>query len=332
MPNRRFFIFSVFNLIVFCANISPLFAKAPTTPKILFTSTRDDNREVYIMNPDGSEQVNLTHHRAEDLQAVWSPTGERILFVSDRDGVRDLYLMNPDGSNVQRAFKKAFYRYHPTWAPDSRRIAYMRIDSDLSTSIIYIGSIGKQIEEPLVNGLYPAWSPDKRKIVCSIGSPMDGRLALVNIHSGEQKYILPLKTLDGQSFPSWSAKGDKLAFSWNNNPLPVLAAGEHVPDAWINKLAIYIVNRDGTGLRQIVDEDGPKAMAPVLSPNGDEVLYTQEINGGLQIFKVDVDSGVRTQLTHIDRNFGGDWFDPSVSRQAHLLTTTWGAVKTHKLQ
>ena len=54
-----------------------MFAKAPTTPKILFTSTRDGNREVYMMNPDGSEQVNLTQHRAADLETVWSPTGEQ---------------------------------------------------------------------------------------------------------------------------------------------------------------------------------------------------------------------------------------------------------------
>ena len=31
-----------------------------------------------MMNPDGSEQVNLTEHRADDQQAVWSPTGEQI--------------------------------------------------------------------------------------------------------------------------------------------------------------------------------------------------------------------------------------------------------------
>ena len=94
------FTFMAFSITLLCANISPLFAKPPTTPKILFTSTRNGNREVYIMNPDGSKQVNLTQHRAEDLQAVWSPTGDQILFVSDRHGVRDLYLMSPDGSDV----------------------------------------------------------------------------------------------------------------------------------------------------------------------------------------------------------------------------------------
>ena len=96
--------FRILTLFLLCIKVSPLFAEAPTTPKILFTSARDGNREVYIMNPDGSEQVNLTKHPAGDLQAVWSPTGEKILFVSDRGGERDLYLMDPDGSNVRRVF------------------------------------------------------------------------------------------------------------------------------------------------------------------------------------------------------------------------------------
>ena len=336
MPDKKLFIFSVFSLIVLCANLLPLFAKAPTTPKILFTSTRDGNREVYVMNPDGSKQVNLTQHRAEDLQAVWSPTGEEILFVSDRDGIRDLYLMNPDGSNVRRVFKKFIYRYHPTWAPDGKQIAYMHKAHDLRASIIYIATLGEQKEDPLVNALYPAWSPDRTEIACSVGGPgQESRLTLINIRTEDWEHLLSLKERGGQSFPSWSAAGDKLAFSWNNNPLPPLAAGERVPDAWQDKLTIYIVNRDGTGLRQIVDEAGPRAMAPTLSPNGEEVLYTQEINGNLQIFKVDVDNGVQTQLTHIKRNFGADWFDPAytlpVSPQPHSLTTTWGAMKTQQL-
>ena len=92
------------------------------------------------------------------------------------------------------------------------------------------------------------------------------------------------------------------------------------------------MNRDGTGLQQIVDEVGPEAIYPALSPRGDELLYTQKIDGRLQIFKIEVNSGIRTQLTHIgliaQANAGGDWFNPAyalpVSPQSQLLTTTWG--------
>ncbi len=66
------------------------------------------------------------------------------------------------------------------------------------------------------------------------------------------------------------------------------------------------MNRDGTDLQQLVDEAGPYVQYSKLSPNGEQVLYTQEINGNLQIFKLDINSGVRTQLTDTSRNIQRD--------------------------
>ena len=129
----RLSILVIFMLLVLNVSVGPLFATAPMTPKILFTSARDGNREIYIMNPDGTEQMKLTQHPANDLNAVWSPTGKQIL-VSDRGGKRDLYLMDPDGTNVRRVFKREVkgitYRDYPTWSPDGKQIAYMHTHWD----------------------------------------------------------------------------------------------------------------------------------------------------------------------------------------------------------
>ena len=151
----------------------------------------------------------------------------------------------------------------------------------------------------------------------------------------EQRLLLSKKAMAHQRNPSWSASGGKLAFAWNNNPLPPLLPDGRIPEGWHDTRTIYLINRDGTGLRQLVDEAGSEAWSPVLSPDGNEVLYTQMINDRPQIFKVDVNSGVQTQLTHIGfprfGNFGGDWFDPAyalpVSPQPELLSTTWGQLK-----
>ena len=327
---KRMFIFSITSLMLLCAKMGQVYAEVPTTPKILFTSTAwDNNYEIYIMNPDGSEQVNLTQHRANDVGAVWSPTGEQILFVSDRGGVRDLYMMNSDGSNVRRVFKKKIeaWRKSPTWSPDGKQIAYTNMDWGKLISTIYIATLGEQEEEPLVEGFDPAWSPEGTEIACAI----DGRLTLLNVHTDAQKRLLPKKAMNWQYSPSWSAAGDKLTFVWNKHQIPP-AFDLGLQKEWIKNLTVYIINRDGTDLKQLVDEAGPRVEYPALSPNGKEVLYTQEINGFLQIFKIDVNSGIRTQLTHIGpRNLDGDWFDPAytlpVSPQPQLLTTIWGEVK-----
>ncbi len=333
---RLMLIFCIIILMLMCGPLYQLFAKAPTTPKILFTSTRDGNSEVYMMNPDGSEQVNLTQHRASDYGAVWSPNGKQILFVSDRQGtrVRDLYLMDADGSNVRRVFKRkiAAQRRSPAWSPDGKQFVYISTDRIRIKSSLYLGTFGEEDAENLPYGGSPAWSPDGKEIACSVGHPKGTRLTFINVRTRERERPIPDKTLRWQRQPSWSAAGDKLAISGNKHPLPVILDRD-LHNAWADKYVIYIVNRDGTGLRQLVDEAGADARLPVLSPDGSEVLFTQEINGQYQIFKVDVNSGIRTQLTHIHTNTGGDWFDPaytrtlSVSPQPELLTTTWGELK-----
>ena len=333
---KRLLIFYIISGILLCADVPSLLAKAPTTPKILFTSARDGNMEVYIMNPDGSEQVNLTRHPSTDLQAVWSPTGEQILFVSNRGDVRDLYLMAPDGTNVRRVFKKKgkINKDGPTWSPNGKQIIYYLMDWEGPNSGIYIATLREQEEEFLGKYSFPAWSPDGTEIACKASNPAETWIILINVHTRKHQRLLPKKVLPWQTEPSWSATGDKIAFAGNKHPLPAILDRD-LHKAWRDKQTTFIVNRDGTGLKQLIDEAGADAWAPALSPNGEQVLYTQEIKERNQIFTVDVNSGIRTQLTHVGMprfgNFGGDWFDPAyalpVSPQPELLTTTWGELK-----
>ena len=325
---RVVLIFCLMLLVLMFGCVCQVFAEAPKTPKILFTSTRDGNLEVYMMNPDGSKQVNLTQHPAIDIEAAWSPTGEQILFVSDRGGKRDLYVMDADGGNVRPVFKKKIdvWRTAPTWSPDSKQFAHQYVDWNFIKGGLYLGTFGEEDAEFIGKYNTPEWSPDGSEIVCSEHHALGARLTFINIHTREVEQPLPDEALLFQFESSWSAAGDRLAFAGNRHPLPVILDRE-LHRVWKNKQAIYIVNRDGTGLRQLVDEAGPDAEFPALSPNGSEVLYTQ----GPQIFKVDVNSGVRTLLTNFGQNVGGDWFDPNytlpVSPQLELLTTTWGEVK-----
>ena len=332
-------VFSLILLVLMFGGVCRVFAEAPTTPKILFTSSRDGNREIYIMNPDGSEQVNLTQHRAEDISAVWSPTGDKILFVSNRQGtrVRDLYLMDPDGSNVRRVFKKKAkgQRSYPAWSTDGKQFAYRYTDWDRFEFGLYLGTFGEEDAELLPYGHSPEWSPDGSEIAYSIPHQFGARLTFMDVRTRKREQPLPDKALRWQSGPSWSAAGDRLAISGNRHPLPVILDRD-LHNAWHDKYTVFIVNRDGTGLHQLVEEDGPRAGVSALSPDGSEVLYTQEIDGHRQIFKIDINSGIRTQLTHIagpfrETNAGGDWFDPAyalpVSPQPKLLTTTWGEIK-----
>ena len=322
-PSMLVLIF-VFICTLLGSRICPVLAKAPKTAKILFGASREGNRDLYLMNPDGGEQINITNHPADDIYGAWSSTGEQILFASDRDGGYDLYLMDAGGQNVRRVFGKSVHREAPTWSPDGKQIAYTRREQ--GKRVIYIASIDSEKEERVAIGSAPAWSPDGMEIAYIVKAGQDRwEIHIFNVRTRKQKVFFPPKAIPTWmgSIPAWSPDGDKLAFSWQHK-VPLADFG--------NRVTIYVVNRDGTGLTKIVDEVDPRATDPVWSPRGDELLYAKRKREAKQIFKIALNGGQSEQLTHIGTwNTPVDWFDPAyalpVSPQPQLLTTIWGELK-----
>ena len=320
--------YTLSTLLIF-APLSAVLAKAPETAKIVFTSRRDGNFEIYIMNPDGSEQINLTQHRAQDVAPVWSPTGEQILFTSDRGGIEDLYLMDADGTNVRQVFKRLIGREFPTWSPDGKAIAYHRFH----TFSIYTASIDGKDEEELTDGLWPAWSPNGSEIAFmaakfvwtengNLRAPKV-RVQIINLQTYVEEELLP-----GESWmfdPAWAPDSAQIAFSWRGIQKRKVGVG--------GTIGIHVVNRGGSGLRKIIDAgEGMGVHNPTWSPDGNELIYNKGIGGDRDLFKVALDGSVPEQLTRRGDNFRADWFDPGfalpVSPQPSLLTSTWGKLKT----
>lgn len=311
-----------------CLKGHPISAKAPTIPKIVFAKAHiGENRDIYLMNVDGSELVNLTNHRADDISPVWSPTGEQILFASNREhrawGNWDLYLMDADGSNVRKVFSKTAIRRRPTWSHDGKQIAYNY--GEVANGFVYIGTIDGEKEEMMAIGSNPAWSPNGEEIAfVEGGARKPKRISIFNMQTRQSKFFFPPKEPSWVGSPAWSQSGDKLAFTWFNR------IEFRIEDAALK--TIYIVNRDGTGLQQIVEE-GTFASSPTWSPRGNDLLYNaNDANKDLQIYKIALEGGAPIQLTEPETwNYKGDWFDPTyalpVALQPHLLTTIWGEVK-----
>ena len=321
-------IYAISTLLVFSASTS-VRAKAPTTEKIVFMSKRDGNAEIYIMNPDGSEQINLTQHPAADYNPAWSPNGKHILFSSDRDGIFDLYLMDVDGTNVRRIFKSGKYRMDAAWSPDGKRIAYaqgdpgkaklqfgMRFVPYADLTLCVATANGDSVEK-LTDGFGPNWSPNGREIAFVVGGRKGTPLGIFDLQRRSRKIVL-LKEMPWTLGPSWS-RYDKIAFAKLEG-----AGFDGQGFLGVKKATIYTVNSDGTGLHQIIDE---ASSDPIWSPDGSELVYNAWESS--QLFKTDLNNGTLTQLTHDGRNSRPDWFDPfySVSPSVQLLTTMWGKIK-----
>ena len=110
--------------------------------KVVFTSGRDVNYEVYSMNADGSGPVNLSSNAAADMFPSVAPTAAGSPSpASATAATREIYVMNADGSGQTRLTNNAGTDSQPTWSPDGQQIAF-RSDRDGDWEIYVMNADG----------------------------------------------------------------------------------------------------------------------------------------------------------------------------------------------
>ncbi len=128
-------------------------AWSPDGKKIVFWSDRDNlaNRDIYIMNADGSDQTRLTNNPAEDRDPVWSRDGQRITFARQSNGIWEI---NADGTNEHRIADG----FLPDWSPDGQRLAVTDFNSS-AFAVFLVNPDGTNRVRLTNTGSLDSWLP-----------------------------------------------------------------------------------------------------------------------------------------------------------------------------
>jgi Tol biopolymer transport system component len=215
---------------------------APGTGKttvMLMNRIGPSSSELYIANPDGTDERKLLPQSAFDYHASYSTDGKWIVFTSERNGAgqADIYRARPDGTALERLTDSEAVDDQAALSPDGSWVAFVSTRDGYKANIWILDLETRRLRnltgQPDIQG-----DPDKP---------------------------------GGFFRPSWSPDGRWLAFSSDRNTpwRSRKGAWEHVQE-----LSIYVIAADGTGLRRVSNSQPDIcAGSPKWSPDGKRIVF-----------------------------------------------------------
>jgi len=179
-------------------------AWSPSGDQIAFHSDRGGDFDIWVMNVDGSNPVNLTRHAGDDKFPAWSPSGDQIAFHSDRGGDFDIWVMNVDGSNPVNLTRHAGDDKFPAWSPDGARIAFAS-DRDGSYDIWLMdpdGSNLAKLTDSPARDRYPIWSPDGTRLTFNTDRDGNQEIYIMNADGSDPVNVTHTPYIEGLA--DWS--------------------------------------------------------------------------------------------------------------------------------
>jgi Tol biopolymer transport system component len=178
---------------------------SPDGKRVAFYSERSGNRDIWVINVDGSGLTQLTDHPEDDLHPAWSPDGTKIAFTSERGGNPDVWVMNADGSNPVNLTKTPGRDRYPMWSPDGAQITF-NTNRDGNQEIYMMNANGSNqrnvSNSPGSKEGLADWSPDGRRLVLYSDRSGNKEIYIVNLATGKWTNITNNRVDD--EFCTWS--------------------------------------------------------------------------------------------------------------------------------
>ena len=275
-----------------------LFFSAAASAKILFSSSRNGNSDIYVMDDDGSNITQITEKPFSGWRPRWSPNGKKIAFIRDTtpfDLPRNpnVFLMNPDGTNAQQLTDYDGYIGDFCLSPDGKKVLLSK--ATIGMILIDLDS-GERQEIIRSHVLQFDWSPDGKQIVYVNDDHWfdEKNLWLVDANGDNQRAWTqpdPEKGALNRLHPRWSPDGKQMLYTesdWN---------------AGISRYIIRNMDDDNTQILEIPDNWAPFSV-DWMDENRFVLFSAYDFNKReerplvAEIYKYDISSGEITQLTN----------------------------------
>ena len=263
------------------------------------------SEDLFTISPSGERITQVTDGPVTDLFPQWSPDGKRIAFIRPDTGSASLDIYVVDGSGGEPANLTNSPLDHEkavSWSPDGTQIVFEKDpinpiydgDNRLDTDLWIMdadGAIPTQLTDEEGAHHSPAWSPDGSAIAY-VYSTVQGvtELRLISPEGKLLGTVLPSGF--APRYPTWSPDGRKIAFHFADN--------------------IWVVNRDGSGLRNLSDvHDSGVEKYPSWSPDGKWIVFLASFDPprGTRLYKMRSDGSDVSEIVDLQlpSEAGIDW-------------------------
>jgi len=281
----------------------------PNGERIAFISTRSGNSQLWEMNPDGSNPVQVSSIEGGINAFLYSPTGDKVLYTKNVQIEKTTADLHPDmpKANV-KIIDHLMYRHWNYWR-------------DGSYSHIFVASYengkiaeGKDIMEgeawdapmsPYFDESEIAWSPCgkiiayscKKQIGKEYATGTNSDIYFYNVEDGKTKNVT--EGMAGyDKYPAFSPDGKNLA--WQSMETPGYESDKH---------RLFVMNLETGEKTYMTKGFDQNADNITWSGCGSDIIFISGTKGTEQIYKVNLESKEITQVTNGQHNY--IWFSPA---------------------
>jgi len=252
-------------------------------------------KEIWMMDPDGSNQKQITHFNSLSIQPAISPDSSKIAFTSYAKFSPGIFVFSVDPVRQLPFYNQvASVNATPAFTPDGKQIVYS--SSASGTAQIYIANVDG-------SGLRRISSGNAIEVKPKVNPKTGNEMVFVSGRSGPQQiYRMNMDGADVErltpgegeaSNPSWNPDGQYLAFSWTRG----YATGN------FNIFVMDVATRKYT---QLTHSEG-RNENPSWAPDGQHIVFQSNRNGTYQIYSMLADGTQVQQLTTQGNNYSPVW-------------------------